>query len=84
MAKCQYQLAWQGQCNADCADRFCTVHQQVTCSVCWEQATHECEHTGQFVCGAPLCDNCEGHTDISKPTGGWGFLNHAHRQKDPS
>ena len=28
--------------------------------------------------------NEKGHTDTSKPAGGWGFMNHTHRQKDPS
>ena len=46
------------------------------------QATKECDHTGQFVCGTPLCDNCEGITDTSNPSGRWGFANHIHRQKN--
>ena len=29
-----------------------------------------------------LCDNCEGITDTSKPSGGWGFANHTHKQKN--
>lgn len=81
--KCKFDEAWRGSCNAACVDShaFCETHSQTKCQVCGEQATNECDHTGQFVCGAPLCDNCEGHTDTSKPSGGWGFLNHTHRRK---
>ena len=70
--------------KATCEGSVCTQHAAVKCCVCGEQATHECDHTGQFVCGAPLCNNCEGHTDTSKPAGGWGFMNHTHRQKGQS
>ena len=51
MPKCQYEIAHEGSCDANCADRFCTVHQQVTCSVCYEQATHEYAHAWQVICG---------------------------------
>ena len=81
---CTFDLAWRGQCKATCEGSVCTQHAAVKCCVCGEQATHECDHTGHFVCGAPLCNKCEGHTDTSKPAGGWGFMNHTHRQKDPS
>ena len=81
MNKCNYDLAWRGRCNAECEGAFCTEHATAKCAVCGEQATNECSHTGQFVCGTRLCDNCEGHTDTSKPSGGWGFLNHTHRRK---
>ncbi len=84
MGNCTFDLAWRGPCKAACEGSVCTQHAAVKCCVCGEQATHECNHTGQFVCGVPLCKNCEGHTDTSKPAGGWGFMNHTHRQKDPS
>ena len=84
MGNCTFDLAWRGQCKATCEGSVCTQHAAVKCCVCGEQATHECDHTGLFVCGVPLCKNCEGHTDTSKPAGGWGFMNHTHRQKDPS
>ena len=84
MAQCKFDLAWRGPCKATCEGSVCTQHAKVKCCVCGEQATRECDYTGQFVCGAPLCNNCEGHTDISKSAGSWGFMNHTHRQKDPS
>ena len=84
MGNCTFYLAWRGQCKATCEGSVCTQHAAVKCCVCGEQATHECAHAGQFVCGAPLCKNCEGHTDTSKPAGGWGFMNHTHRQKGQS
>ena len=84
MGSCTFNLAWYGPCKAACEGSVCNRHAAVKCCVCGEQATHECDHTGLFVCGVPLCKNCEGHTDTSKPAGGWGFMNHTHRQKDPS
>ena len=84
MGNCTFDLAWRGQCKATCEGSVCTQHAAVKCCVCGEQATHECDHTGQLVCGAPLCNNCEGHIDTSKPVGGWGFMNHTHRQKGQS
>lgn len=82
MAGCTFDIAWRGTCNAQCEDGLCATHSAVKCCVCGAQATHECAHTGQFVCGAPLCNACEGHTDTSKPSGNWGFGNHIHRKKE--
>ena len=82
MNQCTYSLAWRGHCQAACDGEICDEHRKRKCSSCGEQATHECDHTGQFVCGAPLCDNCEGHTDTSAPSGNWGFMNHTHRRKE--
>ena len=81
MGYCRYSIAWQGACKTECEGDICEKHTKVVCCVCGHQATNECNHTGQFVCGAPLCNNCEGHTDASKPSGGWGFQNHSHRQR---
>jgi hypothetical protein len=61
---------------------FCLEHINKECVSCKEQATYECCHTGQFVCGAPLCDNCTGFVDSTKPSGNWGFMNHGHRPKE--
>ena len=55
---CTFDLAWRGQCKATCEGSVCTQHAAVKCRVCGEQATHECDHTGLFVCGVPLCKNC--------------------------
>lgn len=81
MNSCKFDIAWRGRCGTACQGPVCEQHEKVKCCACGAQATHECAHTGQFVCGAPLCDNCEGFTDTSKPSGGWGFMNHIHRAK---
>jgi hypothetical protein len=80
---CIYDKAWIGKCGKPTiyGSSFCKEHAGMACCVCGEQATHECDHTGQFVCGYPLCDNCEPFTDQSKPSGNWCFLNHGHRRK---
>lgn len=78
---CHYTPTYSGRCDAIAGESgFCKRHEGKTCTVCEAQATHECNHTGQFVCGAPLCDGCEGYVDSSKPGGSWGFLNHWHRE----
>lgn len=81
--RCSFIIAWAGQCKS-VADQsgFCEEHRGKKCDVCGKQATHECSYEGQFVCGAPLCDSCEGYTDKGKPRGAWGFLNHGHRKKE--
>lgn len=55
---CNYGLAWVGNCKNE---KPCEKHSHIKCSSCGEPATHECEATSQFVCGFPLCDDCE-HT----------------------
>ena len=82
MSYCRYDLAWRGPCRQHSENDICEFHSKIKCQVCGAQATKECDHTGQFVCGTPLCDNCEGITDTSKPSGGWGFANHTHKQKN--
>lgn len=37
---------------------FCEGHGNKVCRNCAEPATHGCPRELQFVCGAPLCDNC--------------------------
>jgi len=59
--KCTFDKAWIGKCAKPAVtnDR-CEEHNNVLCVSCQKPATRECEHTGtQFVCGYPLCDNCE-------------------------
>jgi hypothetical protein len=74
MKKCSYGLAWVGNCGKPVVkDGFCEDHIGLDCCSCGEQATHECEETGQFVCGFPLCDNCV-HTIAKDGTnGGIGY-----------
>ncbi len=83
MPQCKFDIAWVGRCNADADESgLCEKHRGVKCSSCKDgQATSECCHTGQFVCGAPLCDNCTGWVDTSKASGSWGFMNHSHVSK---
>lgn len=80
---CKFDKAWIGLCGQPSTDGSgrCLEHAKVKCAVCGNLATRECEHTGQFVCGVPLCDDCEGYVDQSREPGVWGFLNHAHRHK---
>ena len=71
---CPFIKAWSGRCNRPVPKGATTCQEhKLTCSSCGAQATHECDETGQFVCGAPLCDNCE-HTIFGNGTnGGIGF-----------
>lgn len=74
MYGCEFVKAWTGKCKqpANEAGR-CAEHSAKMCCVCGKPATHECDETGQFVCGAPLCDDCE-HTIFEDGTnGGIGF-----------
>lgn len=84
MTTCKFNLAWAGSCGnlVEKNEDFCAKHLKETCCVCGEQATRQCDYTGQFICGYPLCDNCEGWEDLNKPSGAWGFLNHSHRRKE--
>lgn len=78
---CRYSIAYVGWCNRPRQlSGFCSTHSQTRCSSCKAQATHDCSYTGQFVCGSPLCDDCEGWEDRSKASGSWGFMNHSHRR----
>lgn len=81
--KCTFDRAWCGPCNrpVENGDRFCAEHASMKCVSCKAQATHDCDHAGQFVCGAPLCADCTGWFDLSKPSGAWGFMNHRHASK---
>ena len=71
---CGFDQAWVGNCKTPVAsenDR-CEKHTK-KCVSCGVMATRSCDQTGQFVCGAPLCDDCE-HTIAADGTnGGIGF-----------
>ncbi len=69
MARCEFDIAWRGPCGVE----NCPDHSGLSCISCGEQATHECDETGQFVCGAPLCDDCEHTTAEDGTNGGVGF-----------
>jgi hypothetical protein len=62
IGKCKYSLAWRGDCGNETKEGdYCSEHSEIKCCSCGNQATHECHETGSFVCGAPLCGECE-HT----------------------
>lgn len=72
--KCKFVRAWIGRCNKPVVSScLCEEHAEIKCCSCGSLATHDCSETGQFVCGAPLCDDCE-HTLAEDGTnGGIGF-----------
>jgi hypothetical protein len=86
MTTCKFERGWADRCKkpAEEGEDFCIEHLKVKCCVCGKQAIRECSYLGQFVCGAPLCADCEGWEDLSKPSGNWGFLNHSHRRRKRS
>lgn len=60
--KCKFNIPWVGKCNELANENgFCEKHDGLKCDCCDEQATHGCSETSGFVCGTPLCNNCE-HT----------------------
>jgi hypothetical protein len=60
--ECQFDAAWR-KCRAprDFGSRFCEAHSGQACVVCGKDAVRECSATFQFVCGYPLCANCDHH-----------------------
>ncbi len=82
VGQCAYYPAYSSRCGLSATNgEFCENHAGNRCCVCQQQAFSECNHTGQFVCGARLCRQCEGWEDQAKPSGAWGFMNHSHRRK---
>lgn len=78
---CSYLPAYSRRCGKLSLGRHCDDHAGRVCCVCGDESTHQCSYAAQFVCGAELCDNCEGWEDRSKPGGSWGTLNHFHKRK---
>jgi len=75
METCKFQIAWVGQCKEPAVENgMCEKHSKIKCVSCGAQATRECSETGQFVCGAPLCDDCEHTTYEDGCNGGIGFF----------
>lgn len=72
MELCNYSKSWIGRCKNE---KPCKEHSDLKCVSCGELATHDWAETGQFVCGFPLCDNCE-HTIYPDGTNGGIGLNH--------
>jgi hypothetical protein len=69
MCKCNFNEAWRGVCGKE----DCKEHKDLVCSSCGKPATHSCDETGAFVCGSPLCDDCE-HTIQDNGCNGGGKL----------
>jgi hypothetical protein len=61
MNKCKFNKAWVGPCDKEADGDYCEEHAKIKCCSCGTQATKECSETSQFVCGFPLCNDCE-HT----------------------
>lgn len=57
---CGFGLAYQPNCKEiTWGEGFCKTHKNEKCCVCKKQASYQCSHAGQFVCGYPLCDSTE-------------------------
>lgn len=67
---CGFDEAWIGKCQNSIP---CEKHANKKCVSCQALATRNCEETGQFVCGFPLCDNCEHAIAPDGTNGGVGF-----------
>lgn len=72
---CNFMDGWAGQCKNENVpgENYCSKHFNLKCCVCDKQATHSCAETMGFVCGAPLCDDCE-HTIQSNGCNSGGDL----------
>lgn len=78
--KCKFST-YGVKCGVDAiGSDYCEKHEKMMCCSCGNPATHGCAFCGQFVCGAPLCDDCTYGTEPG-PSGNWGFLNHVHIRK---
>ena len=72
--KCRFIEAWIGRCKETPDESgFCKKHKGKKCASCGAIATRNCEETGQFVCGADLCDDCEHTLFPDGSNGGIGF-----------
>jgi hypothetical protein len=72
---CKFNLAWIGDCKEpEVENGMCEKHKDLKCCSCGKPATHQCAETGQFVCGAELCDDCEHTRCADGSNGGIGFF----------
>jgi hypothetical protein len=72
---CGYDIAWIGKCTEPAGENGrCEKHAKAVCCSCGKPATHDCPETGQLVCGAPLCDDCEHTTAMEGTNGNIGFF----------
>lgn len=70
MTQCGFEKAWVGPCKNG---KDCTEHSKLECVSCGARATRSCDQTGQFVCGAPLCADCQHTITADGTNGGVGF-----------
>ena len=72
--KCGFDKAWVGLCKTEVSAKGlrCEEH-TLNCASCGQPATHSCDSTGSFVCGDPLCDDCEHTIFEDGSNGGIGF-----------
>lgn len=68
--QCGFGIAWVGPCDNE---KPCEKHRDLKCDSCGQPATHQCDQTGQFVCGVNLCDWCEHLIFPDGTNGGVGF-----------
>ena len=69
---CKFNEAWVGWCEQP-GEPYCAKHTDLKCESCGKQATRSCGETGQFVCGSPLCADCEHTIHEDGTNGGIGF-----------
>lgn len=70
--ECGFDEAWIGKCK-QIGNPRCAKHTGRVCVSCGADAVRNCEETGQFVCGADLCGDCEHTIFPSGTNGGIGF-----------
>lgn len=67
---CQFEVSWVGRCATPSTNGWCSKHENLKCCSCGAKATHDCDHTGSLVCGAPLCKTCHhslnGHGHVTE------------------
>ena len=87
MSRCGFGKAWTRPCNVivTTEGERCAEHANQKCSSCGAPPSRQCDETmGPFVCGAPLCADCE-HTLCSNGCSSDGQLPpgaKAHCRKD--
>jgi hypothetical protein len=64
--RCLFDEAWIGRCKEKATSGdMCAKHAGKTCEGCGAAATRSCDHTGQFVCGSPICGTCQ-HGEVPR------------------
>jgi hypothetical protein len=72
---CAFDKAWIGPCGAPVTERgMCAEHAPLVCIGCKAPATLSCDYDTAFVCGYPLCANCEHDPPSEKHPFGRGHV----------